>query len=109
MVAYADSDAASGASIDASVARTVQGFAAGEALNEASARIATGDRSGAIALLTERQGILRQAAQSLKEPLFLEDADRLARLRSHADKESGLGEPLVLAMMLECAGNAHMR
>jgi Ca-activated chloride channel family protein len=105
---YGDSDAASGASIDPSVARTVQGFAAGEALSEAAARIARNDRPGAIALLTEREQILRQAAASLNEPLFLKDADRLARLRTHAGSETGLGDPLVLALMLETAGRSHL-
>ncbi|MFT3774141.1 MAG: VWA domain-containing protein [Minicystis sp.] len=105
---YADSDAASGASIDASVARTVQGFAAGEALNEAAGKIARGDRPGAIALLTEREQILRQAAQTLNEPLFLKDADRLARLRGHAGTETGMGDPLVLALLLETAGRTHL-
>jgi Ca-activated chloride channel family protein len=107
-VGYADSDAASGATIDPTVARTVQGFAAGEALSEAAARIARGDRQGAIALLAEREEILRKAAETLQEPLFLKDADRLARLRTHAGSQSGLGDPLVLALMLETAGRSHL-
>lgn len=105
---YADSDAASGASIDASVARTAQGFAAGETLADAAARIARGDRAGAVAALTEREQILRQAAETLKEPLFLKDVDRLARLREHAGSSSGLGEPLVLALLLETASRSHL-
>jgi Ca-activated chloride channel family protein len=105
---YADSDAASGGSIDPGVARTVQGFAAGEALSDAASRIAHGDRSGAIAVLTEREQLLRQAADTLKEPLFLKDADRLARLRTHAGTETGVGDPLVLALLLETAGRSHL-
>jgi Ca-activated chloride channel family protein len=105
---YADSDAASGASIDASVARTVQGFAVGETLNDAAGKIARGDRAGALAMLTEREQILRQAAQTLGEPLFLKDADRLARLRGHAGTDTGLGDPLVLSLLLETAGNSHL-
>jgi len=109
-ISYADSDAASAASADPQVARTVQGFAAGEALSEAAGRIARGDRAGASALLSEREAILRQAAETLKEPLFLKDADRLARLRSHASgPETGVGDPLVLAMLLETCGRTHMR
>jgi Ca-activated chloride channel family protein len=107
-VAYADSDAASAATIDPSVARTVQGFAAGEALSQAASRIAHNDRRSALALLTEREAILRQAADTLKEPLFLKDADRLARLRQHAGSDSGVGDPLVLAMLLETAGRSHL-
>ena len=108
MIAYADSDAASAATIDPSVARTAQGFAAGEALSQAASKIAHNDRSGAIALLTERETILRQAADTLHEPLFLKDADRLARLRQHAGSDSGVGDPLVLAMLLETAGRSHL-
>jgi Ca-activated chloride channel homolog len=108
-IAFADGDAASAATIDASVARTVQGFAAGEALTAASWKIANGDRNGATALLTEREAILRTAAETLHEPLFLRDADRLARLRASAETRTGSGDPLVLAMLLETAGRTHLR
>ncbi|WP_437314120.1 vWA domain-containing protein [Sorangium sp. So ce385] len=107
-VRYADSDAASAASVDASMTRTLQGFAAGESLAEAAARVGRGDPSGAAALLAEREGILREAAARLDEPLFLEDAARLARLRAHMGAEHGLGDPLVLAMLLETAGRSHL-
>ncbi|MGK4003088.1 hypothetical protein WMF31_10735 [Sorangium sp. So ce1036] len=91
-----DSDAASAASVHRSVARTLQGFAAGEALAEAAA-------------LAEREGILHEAAARRNEPLFREDAARLARLRAHMGAERGLGDPLVLAMLLETAGRSHLR
>ncbi len=105
---YADGDAESAATLDASVARTVQGFAAGEALSVASSRIAVGDRAGAASLLMEREAILRHASETLREPLFLRDADRLARLRAQAD-DGQPGDPLVLAMLLETAGRSHLR
>jgi Ca-activated chloride channel homolog len=108
-IGFAGSDAASAASIDASVARTVQGFAAGEALSTAASQIANGNRSGAAALLVEREAILRAAAETLHEPLFLRDADRLARLRSSTGTSTGTGDPLVLAMLLETAGRSHLR
>lgn len=108
-IAFANDAAESAASEDKSVLRTVQGFEAGEALAQAAAKVAAGDSAGAIAILTEREGILRQAAKTLAEPLFERDADRLARLRSHAGKPTGLGEPLVLAMLLETASRSHMR
>jgi len=108
-IAFANGDGASAATIDASVARTVQGFAAGEALTAASAQIAHGDRSGAAALLAERETILRAAAATLHEPLFLRDADRLARLRASTETRTGSGDPLVLAMLLETAGRTHLR
>ncbi|WP_433927777.1 VWA domain-containing protein [Sorangium cellulosum] len=108
-VRHADNDAASAASVDASVSRTLQGFAAGESLAEAAARVGRGDRDGAAALLAEREGILQEAAARLNEPLFLEDAARLTRLRAHIGAERGLGDPLVLAMLLETAGRSHLR
>ncbi len=108
-IAFADGDAASAATIDASVTRTVQGFAAGEALTAASAQIAHGDRYGAAALLAEREAILRTAAVTLHEPLFLRDADRLARLRVSTEARTGSGDPRVLAMLLETAGRTHLR
>lgn len=107
-VEYADGDAASAATADRSMARTIQGFAAGDALAQAAARIARGDRQIAIDLLSEREGILRQAADTLEEPRFLEDARRLTRLRGHAGETTGLGEPLVLAMLLETASRSHL-
>lgn len=106
---YAGSDAESASTIDGSVARSVQGFAAGETLAEAAQLISNGSRDSAVALLSEREGILRQMADTMSEPLFLKDADRLARLRSHAGSTTGLGDPLVLAMLLETASNAHRR
>jgi Ca-activated chloride channel homolog len=108
-IAFADSDAQSASSIDPSVARTVQGFAAGETLTDAAARIARGDHQSAVALLAEREQILQQAAATLHEPLFQRDAARLARLRAQAGNERGAGDPLVLAMMLETAGRVHLR
>ncbi|WP_437676361.1 vWA domain-containing protein [Sorangium sp. So ce131] len=107
-VAYATGDADSAATVDPSVARTIQGFAAGETLAESARQIALGDRTRAAALLSEREGILRAAAESLNEPLFLKDAERLARLRSHTGAASGVGDPLVLAMLLETASRAHL-
>ncbi len=106
-VEFAGSDADSAATTDGSVVRTVQGFEAGEALAAASVRVNHGDREGATRLLDEREGILRQAAAQLGEPLFLRDADRLARLRSMAS--GGSGDPLVVAMLLETSSRVHLR
>jgi Ca-activated chloride channel family protein len=108
-VTYANGDAESAKSMQPAVARTVQGFAAGEALMEAARYVSHGDRARALALLSEREQILRKAAENLQEPGFARDADRLARLRTHMDARGGVGEPLVLAMLLETAGRAHLR
>ena len=107
-VAYANSDAESAQSVDASVLRTVQGFAAGETLMRASRHIARNERAQAVALLSEREGILRQAAVTLNEPLFVKDAERLTRLASHAGSTTGMGDPLLLAMLMETAGSVHL-
>ena len=106
---HADSDAASAATTNPSVARTVQGFLAGEALMSAAARVGRSDMAGAASLLEEREAILRNVAAQLDEPGFLRDADRLARLRSHAAGKSSVSEPLALAMLLETAGRSHLR
>ncbi|WP_272459980.1 vWA domain-containing protein [Polyangium jinanense] len=108
-IEWADSDAASGATIDGSVARTIQGFAAGETLARAAQNVAGGDKNYAISLLTERETILREAAKTLEEPLFLKDADRLARMREHAAQSTGMGDPLLFAMLLETASRSHLR
>ncbi len=107
-VDYANSDADSAASVQPSVARTVQGFAAGEALLEAANLIVAGNSQRAVAILSEREQILRQAAETLQEPGFLQDASRLARLRSHVGSGGPVSEPLVLAMLLETAGRTHL-
>jgi Ca-activated chloride channel homolog len=106
---YANSDAESAKTIDPSVARTVQGFAAGEALMKASRLVALGRNREAIDLLGEREGLLHHAASTLGEPLFVQDAQRLARLRTHALGGGAFGDALVLAMVMETAGNVHLR
>ncbi len=108
-IAYANSDAESAASQNPSVARTVQGFAAGEALMKAAALIGQSRNQQAIDLLGEREGLLHHAAFTLDEPLFVEDAKRLARLRVHAAGRGQLRDPLVVAMMMETAGSVHLR
>lgn len=107
-VEYAKSDAESYASLDPSVRKTVQGFAAGETLTKAAQLIADNRRDEAVTLLAEREGLLFNAAAMLSEPLFVDDAKRLARLRSHAEGKGALKDPLVLAMVLETAGGAHL-
>ncbi len=107
-IVYADSDAASAGTIDLSMARTVQGFGAGEALATASRLYAKGDRAGAANVLAEREGMLHYAALSLNEPLFVRDAQRLARLRELASG-GAMTDPLVMAMLTETASNVHLR
>jgi Ca-activated chloride channel family protein len=110
-VGYATSDAASVATVNPSVARTVQGHRAGEDLLRAAQHIAVGNRSTATAVLSERERILRAASDSLEEPGFLTDAARFSRLLAHAGSHQNhaLTEPYALAMVLETAGRAHLR
>lgn len=103
---YADGDAESAASIDGSVARTVQAFVAGESLLTAAQRVTRGDVDGAMALLSERESLLRTAATSLGEPRLATEADRLARLRSHLEPS---GQRLALAVLLESAGRSRLQ
>lgn len=105
-IAYATSDADSARSIDPSVQRTVQGFAAGETLVAAGRLISLGRNKEAAELLVEREGILKQAATDLHEPLFEKDAERLSRLRSRVEAPGS--DPLVLAMMVQTAGNSRL-
>ena len=106
---YADSDATSAASIDPSVQKTVQGFAAGDALVLAAMKLAAGDRTGAVAVLAERESLLRTAATMLKEPAFTEEADRLKLLEEQATGTGPMSDSMLLAMVLETAGHARLR
>jgi Ca-activated chloride channel family protein len=103
-VRFASSDAESVATLDASVARTVQGFDAGEALLSAARQIDLGDRASAVAVLAERAELLRQAAGSLGEPRFRQDAGRIDRFRSLIGGGGELSQPLVLALLLQTSG-----
>lgn len=105
---YAISDVESAQTISDNMRRTVQGFAAGESLTKAAQLLADGRKQAAIDLLGEREGLLMHAASILGEPLFVRDAARLARLRTYAAGKDKLSEPLVLAMMMETAGGAHL-
>lgn len=107
-VEYAVSDVESAGTISDNMRRTVQGFAAGESLTKAAQLIADGQKQAAIDLLGEREGLLMHAAAILGEPLFVRDAARLSRLRTYAAGKNQLSEPLVLAMMMETAGGAHL-
>jgi Ca-activated chloride channel homolog len=108
-VSYAGSDAESARTADGSITRTVQGFLAGESLLSAARLMDQGDRAAAASVLAEREQILRQAAESLKDPSFNADAARLARLRSHVEGRETSGEPHALAMLLETAGRSHLQ
>jgi Ca-activated chloride channel family protein len=104
---YADTVGESSASLDRSVARTVHGFAAGEALTVAAQRMAAADREGALALMSTAESRLRQAADALDEPGFGRDADRLARFRAQPSSQGT--SPQLLSMILETAGRSRLQ
>ena len=105
-VRYGNSDAASAATIDQSVLRTVQAFAAGDTILAAAGRVDDGDRDGASRLLGERAALLQRAARDLGEPRFNEDGQRVARLASAV---AGVSDPLALALLLRGSGSGYLQ
>ncbi len=105
-VRYGHSDAASVATIDQSVLRTVQAFAAGDTILAAAGRVDAGDRDGASRLLGERAALLQRAARDLAEPRFNEDGQRVARLASAV---AGVSDPLALAVLLRGSGSGYLQ
>ncbi len=101
---YADSDAASVATADPSVLRSVQGFDAGETLVRAARLVGSGGTAGASALLNERASLLRAASAALHEPRLAADASRVDRLRNLLGGTGGMSEPLALALLLNTSG-----
>jgi hypothetical protein len=83
-------------------------FAAGETILAAASRVDAGDRAGARAMLDERIEVLRQAADSLSEPMLAEDGARLARLSTAVGGEGGISDPLPLALMLRGSGYGYL-
>ena len=105
---YAVADAASAQSIDASVARTVQAHLAGEDLMRSAQLLSRGKPSAAGAVLSERQKILREAADSLGDRSLLVASHRLARLRLVAEAGAGM-DPLARSLVLRTAARSHLR
>jgi Ca-activated chloride channel family protein len=105
-IRYGRGDAESAATIDRSVLRTVQAFAAGDAILAAAGRVAAGDRPGASRLLGERAALLERAARELAEPRFKEDGQRVARLASAV---GGVSDPLALAVLLRGSGSGYLQ
>jgi len=105
-VRYGSSEAESAATIDPGVLRTVQAFAAGDAILRAAGQVDTGDRAGAASLLRERADLLAGAARRLAEPRFADDSRRLARL---AEAVGGVQDPMALALLLRGSGSGYLR
>jgi len=105
-VRYDASEAESAATIDPGVLRTVQAFAAGDAILHAAGQVDAGDRAGAARLLSERAELLAGAARRLDETRFSEDSRRLARL---AEAVGGVQDPMALALLLRGSGSGYLR
>jgi Ca-activated chloride channel family protein len=106
---YAESDAASAATINASVAATSQAFAAGDTILQAASYIDAGNRPAAARVLNERVDLLKAASEKLNAPLLKEDAGRLARLAAAVDGDGRVEDPLPLAVLLRGSGYGYLR
>jgi hypothetical protein len=106
---YADSEAKSAASTNASVQATLEALAAGEAILAAADKVDHGDREGAGKLLEERSDLLRQASTRLAAPSLADDATRLARLARAVNGADQVADPVPLAVMLRGSAYAYLR
>jgi Ca-activated chloride channel family protein len=106
---YAASDAESASTTNASVAATVQAFAAGDAILKAADAIDRGNRAYAAQLLRERAELLKRASAALEEPRLGEEGLRLARLALATSGDQKVSDPLPLAVMLRGSGYGYLR
>ncbi|MFH0902610.1 MAG: hypothetical protein V2A73_18425, partial [Pseudomonadota bacterium] len=108
---YADSDAASAASANLDIARTVQAYSAGEAILAAARLLVDGQRPAAVSVLRERANLLEKARDRLHDALLGKDAMRLFRLADIAGgkAEEDAGDPLAVALLLRGAGYGYLQ
>jgi hypothetical protein len=105
---WAASDAESAATEDANVERLAQAFAAGEAILDAARYVDAGNRAQARQVLEERAEVLRQAAETLREPKLREDGARLVRLAAAVGGDDRVRDALPLALLLRGAGYGYL-
>ncbi len=108
-IKYAPSDEESAGTTNASVLKTAQAFAAGDAIMQAADLVDHGGRAGAARILDERAEILRRAAEMLHEPMLAEEATRLARLSGTIDGTGRMQDALPLAILLRGSGYGYLR
>jgi Ca-activated chloride channel family protein len=106
---YAENEAASAASINASVSATAQAFTAGDAILQAASLVDVGNRPAAARLLNERAELLKAASKKLEQPALADDALRLARLANAVDGSERVQDALPLAVMLRGSGYGYLR
>jgi Ca-activated chloride channel family protein len=105
-IGFAPSDAASAASLSASVTQTVQGYRAGEDMLFASRLVAAGQSLAAVGLLRERASVLHQLAAHDDLVAFERHATQLVRL---AQLAASPNEPRALALVFETAARSRLR
>jgi Ca-activated chloride channel family protein len=105
---WAASDAESASTEDAGVERMALAFAAGETILDAAEHVDRGDRAGAVRGLEERAAVLRQASETLHEPMLAEDGARLVRLSGAVGGTDALSDPLPLVVMLRGTGYGYL-
>lgn len=108
-IRFAADDAASAATADPGMTRTIQAFAAGDAVAQAAALVDVGDRRGASRLLAERAELLRAASTRLSEPALAEDATRFARLAEAVDGAAKVNDAVPLAVLLRGSAYGYLR
>jgi Ca-activated chloride channel family protein len=106
---FAESDAESAKTTNASVVCTTQAFAAGEAILAAAHFVDVGDRSNAKRVLDERAALLKRASETLHEARLGEDALRLARLSGAIEGTGQVKEALPLAVLLRGSGYGYLK
>ncbi len=106
---YGANEGESFASVNPSVAGTVQAFAAGDSIMQAAALIDRGARADAAHLLDERAQLMKDASGRLHDERLGEDARRLALLAAAANGKEQVNEPLALAVLLRGSGYGYMR
>lgn len=108
-IKFAPGDAESAASIDSSVAATVQAFNAGDTILRAVSALDQGDRITAARLLQERAELLKATSTKLGEPRLSEEAQRLVRLAQATSGQGQISDPLPLAVLLRGSGYGYLR
>jgi Ca-activated chloride channel family protein len=100
------------ASTERTVKRTVLAFQAGEALQLAADALASGDRSSARTILSERREVLEAGAELWRDPLLSRDAQLLAQYQRVVDgawDHFGYGDQRTLVMAMGSFADRRMR
>jgi Ca-activated chloride channel family protein len=109
-IKFATSDVESAKTVNASVAATVQTFAAGETVLDVARHVGAGHpRAAAAAALSERAQLLKAASVELNEPRLNEDFLRIVRLADAVEGVMQVSDPLPLSLLLRGSGYGYLR